>query len=154
MKWNLAELTEDALVAYLRTKCPGTIRVSAAWERDEMEFPAAVVNATGTGPISEPAAWHDPRELEVEVAVMTEGAAELDASGAVMHTARERNMLARSAVMDALFVSDLNAQLVAQGVDGIAFSGAQFATTTRASDGHNLVTIIGGTVYAEPVTGS
>ena len=155
MKWNLEELTEDALVAYLQGLCPGEYRISAAWARDEIEYPAVLVHAESSEPISEPAEWHDPRQLSVSVAVVTEGAHEIDpTSGLIIKTARERNQEARSAVMDALFVSDLNAQLVAQGVEDIAFSMAQFADTQRSTEDRNLITTITGTVIAEPVTGS
>ena len=153
MKWQLEELTEDALVSYLRAKCGG-LRISAAWERDEMQYPACVVHAGSSAPISEPADWHDARELAVAVAVITEGAHQLDASGNVLKTAREVNVEARSQVMDALFVSDLLAQLIDQQTPDVAFSMAQFATTERSVDGRNLVTTISGTVIAEPVTGS
>lgn len=155
MKWDLEERTEDAVVAYLKVAIAGSIRVSAAWERDEMEYPAAVVHAGETEPLSEPAEWHDGRMIKVEVAVVTEGVDELDPDdGSVVRTARERNAIARSAVMDALFVSDLTQQLINQGVEAIAFSYAQYATTTREVDGRNLVTTIAGIITAEPVSGS
>jgi len=153
MKWQLEELTEDALVSYLRSACGG-LRISAAWERDEMEYPACVVHAGETSPVSESAEWHDERELAVTVAVITEGAHELDSNGLVLRTAREVNIAARSQVMDALFISDLVTPLIAQGIEGIAFSMAQFSTTERSVEGRNLVTTINGTVIAEPVEDS
>lgn len=153
MRWDLAELTEDALVAYLQAECGG-LRVSSAWERDEAEYPAAVVYAKSESPVSEPAQWHDARMLTVEVAVITEGSAELDAQGNVMRTARERNRDARSDVMNALYRDDLVSLLVGQGVEGIAFSMAQFGSAERSQDGRYLTTILSGLVVAEPVTGS
>jgi len=153
MKWQLEELVEDALVSYLRTACGG-LRISAAWERDEMQYPACVVHVTGTSPISEQADWHDPRECAVNVAVITEGAHQLDAEGRVFKTARTVNAEARSQVMDALFRSDLLKNLIAQGAPDVAFSMAQFVTTERAVEDRKLVTIISGTVIAEPVEGS
>ena len=154
MKWDLAERTEDALVAYLKTKCGSDIRVCAAWERDEPQYPAAVVYAGGDGPISETAEWHDARSIAVSVAVLTEAAHELGADGAIVRTARERNAAARSQVCDALFITGLLAQLNAQGVADVAFSMAQFDRVDRSVDGRYLVSTIGGTVIAEPVTGS
>ena len=154
MKWDIEERTEDAIVAYLRYAAGSDLRVSAAWERAEMQYPAVVVHAGTSGPVSEDAQWHDPREIEVEVAVITEAAPTLDSNNAVLATARERNALARSSVMDALFTTDLLTNLNAQGVESVAFSMAQFATTARTSEGRNLVTTISGTVIAEPVTGS
>ena len=154
MRWDLPELTEDALVAYLKANVSIDMRVSAAWERDEMQYPAVIVHVDQTGPVSEPAAWHDPRELAVSVGVITEGAHELSSDGSIMRTARERNQQARSSVMSALFISDLNTQLINIGVEDIAFSMAQFSTTQRITEGRNLITTITGTIIAEPVTGS
>lgn len=153
MKWNLEELTEDAVVAYLKTKC-GDQRISAAWELDEPQYPRAVVHVASTEPVSDPSEWHDARMLAVEVAVQTEAAHELGTDNAIVRTARERNAVARSEVAEALFVSDLKAQLIAQGVAGVAFSMAQFATTQRSNEGRYLVTVFAGLVIAEPVTGS
>jgi hypothetical protein len=153
MKWQLEELTEDALVSYLRGACGG-LRVSAAWERDEMQYPACVVHVGSSAPISESADWHDPRALAVTVAVITEGVHELAADGTVFRTARNRNADARSQVMDALFRADLLTKLIEQGAPDIAFSMAQFSETARTVDGRNLVTTLSGAVIAEPVTGS
>lgn len=153
MKWDIEERTEDAVVAYLKTKC-GDMRVSAAWERDEMQYPAAVVHAAQSVPISDLAAWHDPRNIAVDVAVITEAAPELDTNGVIVKTARERNAAARSVVMDALFTSSLLAELQAAGIESVAFSMAQFATATRTNEGRYLVTTISGLVIAEPVSGS
>ena len=153
MKWDLEERTEDALVAYLKAKC-GDVRVSAAWERDEPQYPAVVVHVGATVPVSESADWHDARVLSVDVAVITEAAPELDSNNAVVRSARERNGLVRSAVMDALFTTGLLAALQVAGVDAVAFSMAQFVGTERTVADGKLVTTISGTVIAEPVTGS
>ena len=64
MKWNLEELTEDAFVSYLKTKCGG-LRISASWERDEMQYPACIVHVPESEPVSELAEWHDARTLKV-----------------------------------------------------------------------------------------
>jgi len=154
MRRDLAERTEDAIVAYLKATVSGDIRVSAAWEREEPEYPCAVVHCGTESPVSDDAAWHDARIMAVQVAVMSEGAPELDDSGNVVRTARERNADARSSVLDALCVADLNAQLVAQAVDSVAFSMAQVGTCERTVDGVHLVTTINLEVIAEPVTGS
>ena len=154
MRWDLEEKTEDALVAYLKATISGSIRVSAAWERDEMEFPAAVVHAESSEPVSEEAAWHDARSIAVSVAVISEGAHELGSNNAILTRARERNGLARSDVINALAVSDLNTQLIAQGVEDIAFSMAQFTRCERATEGRYLVSTLTVEVVAEPVTGS
>ena len=153
MKWQLEELTEDAFVSYLTGACGG-LRISAAWDRDEMQYPAGVVHVGGSAWISDTATWHDARQLAVTVAIMTEGADALDADGNVYKTARQVNAEARSQVMDALFRTDLLDKIIEQGTPDIAFSMAQFESTQRTTEGHNLVTIISGTVIAEPVTGS
>ena len=154
MRWDLEERTEDAIVSYLKTQVGSDMRVSAAWELNSPEYPAAIVHVGTTEPVSEPAEWHDARILTVSVAVITEAAPEMDTSNAVLRKARERNSLARSMVMDALFISGLNAALVLQGIPDIAFSMAQFSGTERTVEGHNLITTLTGEVIAEPVTGS
>lgn len=159
MKWELPELTEDALVSYLRGTCPGSLRIAASWDRQEMQYPAVVVHVEGTASLSEDAAWHDPRMMTATVAIITEAAPLLDDSQNIIETVRERNIAARSPVFDALFRSDLNAKLIEQDIPAIAFSMAQFTGTERSIDvGTNgqglLVTKITGEVIAEPVLGS
>ena len=153
MKWDLEERTEDAIVAYLSTRCDG-MRVSAAWQRDEREYPCVIVHVASTAPISEPAEWHDARMLAVSVAVMTEGADEIDGDGATVRTARERNALARSQVLDALCTTGLLAGLQEQGVADVAFSMAQVTSTERSVEDRYLVTTIAAEVIAEPVEDS
>ena len=154
MKWNLEELAEDAIVAYLGQKIPGTMRAYAAWDFDEAQYPCVIVAATEAGPVSEPAAWDDNRDINVQLAVMTEAAPEVSATGVTVLTTRERNIEARSAVMDALAVTDLLTQLNAQGVEAVAFSMAQMTTTQRSTEDRKLITTITLEVIAEPVTGS
>ena len=155
MKWDLPERTEDAIVAYLKAECTGSLRISAAWERDEMEYPAVLVHVVDDKPVSEEAEWDDNRECVVEVAVITEGAHELNLeTGETVRSAREINAIARSSVMDALFVPDLLARIVAQGVADIAFSMMQFSGSERSTEDRNLITTITGTAIVEPVTGS
>lgn len=154
MKWDLAERTEDAIVAYLKSKVSGDVRVSAAWERDEPQYPACVVHCATEGPVSDDAEWHDARAQAVQVAVISEAAQELDTTGNVIRTVRERNAAVRSDVLNALCLTGLAALLNAQGVDAIAFDMAQVTTTERSVDGVHLVTTINMEVIAEPVTGS
>ena len=154
MRWDLEERTEDAIVAYLKTVVDGSIRVSAAWERKEPEFPAIVVHAGGTEPVSEDAEWDDNRVVAVSVAVMTEAVDELNASGKVIRTARERNADARSEAIDALATTDLLENVIAQGIPAIAFSQMQLAGSTRTVEDKKFVTTLIIEVIAEPVTGS
>jgi hypothetical protein len=154
MKWDLCERTEDAVVAYLKSKVTSDIRVYAAWERDEPQYPCAVVHAGVESPVADSAEWHDSRTILTQVSVMSEAAPELDSEGKVIKTPRERNSAARSAVMDALYVPTLLESLTAQGIDGIAFSMAQATTAERSTEGIYLTSIITIEVIAEPVTGS
>ena len=155
MKWDLEERSEDAVVAYLKSVLPGDVRAYAAWEEDEPQYPCVVVHFGESEPISEDAEHHDPMMLGGEVAVMTEAANEIDSSGNVLRTARELNRDARSAVMDALAISDLLDKLIEQGVEDVAFSMAQLLPgRTRTTEGRVLVTTMPIGVIAEPVTGS
>lgn len=154
MRWDLEEKIEDALVSYIRGQVSGEIRVAAAWERNDDEYPACRVHCGESGPISEDAEWHDPRMFAVSVAVITEGAAKLAADNSVEETARERNAQARSEVIDALAVSDLKTQLINQGVDALGISQAQLLTSQRSTEDRYLITTLTLAVIAEPVTGS
>jgi len=145
MQWDLSERTEDAFEAYLKSALPGDMRVYSAWDMDRPQFPCAVVHVAEEGPLSDEAAWHDARKLMVEVAVMTE------IVKGDLEDAREINAKARSPVMDALYRGDLNAQIVAQQIDDIAFSMAQATTAGRSVDGRVFVTTINVEVIAEPV---
>ena len=158
MRWDLPELTEDAMTSYLRVTCGG-VHATQAWGEGADAFPRAVVHVSDTGPLSEDEEWSDYRELILTIAVQTEAAPELSTSGEVISTIRERHARAVSAVCDAVFVSDLNARLVAQDIPAIAFSRAKMETTARgvevSPDGvPHLVTTLTGMVIAEPVTGS
>ena len=156
MRWDLEERTEDAFCAYLRGLVTGSMRVYSAWENDEPQLPAAIVFVESTDPVSPEAEWHDERNLAVMVAIMTEAVAEVDGSGNTIRTARERNADARSDVLNALCVTDLNAQIVAQGVEAIAFSKAQLVRTQRATEDspRTFITTAFIEAIAEPVTGT
>jgi len=156
MKWQLEEMVEDAIVSYLKANVNDELAVFAAWgfDGDDFVLPCAVVYAGSSEPISEPAEWHDPRMLSVQVAVMTESSPLTDDEGNELKTARERNIEARSKVMDLLFVSDLVTPLIARLIPDVAFSMAQATTTERSTEDKRLITIINLEVIAEPVTGS
>ena len=154
MKWDLEELCEDAIVAYLKTVVTGNLKIWSAWEMDEAQYPCVIVFCQRSAPISTPAEWHDARMLDVRVAVQTEAADETDSHGVVVTTARDRNRAVRSDVISALGISDLESKLVEQGVSGIAFSGAQMVDVERSTEGRVLVSTINLEIVAEPVTGS
>lgn len=154
MKWNLEELTEDAIAEYLRPMLSQYMVVYKAGETTEPQYPCAIVFAGDSNAVSEPAEWHDARAVTVIVSVFSENAPVLDDSGQTQKTARDRNADARSEVMNALAVSDLVTHLNAQGIDGIAFDMAQVTSTARSVDSQVRVTSINVELIVEPVTGS
>jgi hypothetical protein len=156
MKWNLPELTEDAFKSYLEANLNLDMNVYVAWGNDEdsIEYPCVIIHADATEPVSEPAEWHDPRMMNVQLAVMTEAVALTDDDGNEILSVRDRNIEARSEVINLLAISGLNAALIARGIEDIAFSMAQMTTTERSTEDHKLITTITVEVIAEPVTGS
>ena len=154
MRWDIEERTEDALSAYLRANVTGDMRVYSAWESESPQFPCASVFVESTDPVSPDAEWHDARSLVVLVAIMTEASPEVDGSGDTIRTARELNADARSDVLNALCVSDLNERLINQGVASIAFSKAQLESTARSVEDRVFITTATLDIIAEPVTGS
>jgi len=156
MKWNLEELTEDAVVSYLSANSNGDFDVYAAWDFNEPEYPCVIVHADATEPISEDAQWHDARMVNVAVAVITEAVDDTDANGNTIVSARQRNVNLRSAVLDLLNLTTLNTQLINQAIEDVAFSMAQVSNTERSVEDNprRLITTISLEVIAEPVTGS
>ena len=155
MKWNLEELVEDAFVSYLKAQLnQSDVQVYAAWDFAEPTFPCVILHAATSSPVSTPAEWNDARSFAVAAAIMSEAAPSVDANGQQQETARERNVRARSAVLDELCVSNLVTLLNARGVSGIAFDMAQVAGTERSVADRKLVTTVNIEVIAEPVTGS
>jgi hypothetical protein len=152
MNWSLEELAEDAVVSLLRKKLPGNMRAYTAYSTDDPQYPCAVVGFDEAEPVSEPAEHHDALMIGGSVQVWVEYAPELDGSGNVLMTPRERNARARSAVIDALAVSDLKQQLIDQGVEDIAFSFAQLMPGRRREAADKaLVTTLPIAAIVEPV---
>jgi len=155
MRWELEELTEDAIVDYLKVNCDETINVQSAWGWvGDLNLPAAVVHAGTTEPISEDAAWHDPRMIAVAVSIKTGRTPVTDDLGNTIQTVREQNIEARTKVLNLLAVSNLATLLNARGIDNVAFSMAQLVNTERDIVEDGLVTVAHLEVIAEPVTGS
>ena len=153
MKWNLEELTEDAIADYLRQMVTGNLRVYVAWGMEQFQYPCAVIHVGATEPISESAAWHDARRLNVSIAVCTEAVPEEDDSGNTLRNAREINAEMRSQVLEAVCVSDLSDRLNARALD-IAFSMAQVSGTERSTLERRLITTVTLDIIAEPVIGT
>lgn len=160
--FDIEERSEDAIVQLLRARIPDGLKVYAGFSDARIEYPCAVVEAMTCEPISEDAEWHGPRQINIEVAVITEAAPEMDGTGQVLRTSRERNQSARSSVLNALTRFDdvadasmrtLLAQVLDQGVYGVAFSAAQVMRWARTIDASNrkFITAIGLYVIAEPV---
>ena len=157
MDWSLEEKTEDAIVSLLEANIDDSeVEIHAAWDwdGDDLGYPAAIVNASTAEPVSEPAEWHDPRLFNVSVAVMTEAAPLTDDDGNELVSIRQRNIDARTKVMDVLFKTTLLTDLIARGIEDVAFSMAQVTTTERSTEDRKLITTINLEVIAEPVTGS
>ena len=148
MKWDLCERTEDAFAAYLESHVSGDMRVYKAWSMTEPQYPCAIVHCGESEPISEDASFHDPRYVKVEVSVGVESTKKNN------RTIREVNAAIRSDVMNALAVSDLNTQLIAVGIEGVAFSMAELATEQRDVQDRVLLTVFELLVIAEPVEGT
>jgi hypothetical protein len=51
MKWQLEELTEDALVSYLQSVCGG-LRISASWERDGRNLATTIAGEVIAEPVT------------------------------------------------------------------------------------------------------
>ncbi len=156
MNWAIEELVEDAFTAYLRTKLPGTMRAYSAWDlTTPRQYPCAVTHAGDSQMIG--AVINSARKIDVEVAVMVEAAPERKGEAALV-TARERNMAARSAVIEALFVNDLKTVLSETGVKGLAWSAAQIGDGSanraplckRSVQERMLVSVIPCVVIAAP----
>ena len=150
MNWDLEERVEDAIAAYLKTKVSGAMAVFTAWAAVEQTYPCVVVHAGETTAVSETATWHNVRGLAVKLAVMTEAAPEMNAAGATIKTARERNAAARSSVMDAMATSTLPTLLNATGTPGVLFSMAQIGDTRRTVAERKFITEIDVEVIAAP----
>lgn len=155
MKWNLDTMTQDAFTAYFQATLPGSIRAYSAWNFDEAQRPAVITHAEGLRPVSEEAEWHDPRYIDVAIAVQVEAADEVNGVGTVVKTAYERRASALSDVREALAVEDLVTQINAQGVDGLACSMMLLESDTdEGVNDRTIVTIFSVIGIVEPVTGS
>ncbi|MEN6360044.1 MAG: hypothetical protein ABFD59_08310 [Smithella sp.] len=174
MNWDIEERVEDAFVAYLKGKVGGKAQVVPALSA-RLQFPCVSVLAAETDTVVPGTAWNLPRKLDVKIAVITEMADETDAGGIILTTARERNSVVRSAVMDALMVLDsatapagltglakpedlptgLAAELCVQGIAGIWIKLAQPKSplTVRSVDEEHraMLTTISILVIAQPV---
>jgi len=154
MQRDLEEKTEDAFVSYLEANLDGEMNVYAAWDFDEVEYPAVIVFAGASEPISEQSEQNDNRMLSVALAVMTEAAPLTDDKGNTIVSTRQRNINARSDVLDLIDISTLKAKLIARLIPDVAFSMAQMTSTERSVEDRHLITTINLEVIAEPVTGS
>lgn len=174
LRWDLEERLEDAVVQYLNTSAlqSTSIKVFPAFSTAIIEYPCAVVHCGRSQKLVESGEFTVHRQLDVEVAVMTEASNQMDALGLVTLTARQRNADARNAVINALGVMDDNpppgisslcspedvpvglaAWLDIQKIDGIWVSHAHIGEITRSLDTDKkcLVSTISIGVIAQPV---
>jgi hypothetical protein len=169
--WDLEERAEDAFVAYLKAKCSGDLSVYPGFSTEHLKFPCVSVHAGESDRIGGSGSFALPREIVVTIDIMTEAAEALDASGIVTQTARERNALARSSVMNALGVLDsatapaglsalcqpedmphgLAAELTAMLIPGVWIDSAIVGKVTRTVEKECFVSSIAVSVIAQPV---
>lgn len=153
MRWDLEELTEDAIVSYLNSvdAVKTALKPVAAWSFENLECPAAVVHVEQTGLISEEAEYHDPRTLTAIVAVITDGQPTGKQEPRTLH------VRAKSVVLDALCLSTLkalvNARCVADSL-AIAFEMAQVTSSAHTTEENKLITSISIECIVQPVSGS
>lgn len=150
--WIVEEKCEDAFVAYLRANVPGSMRVYPAWTDEEIQYPCAVCKAGDSDNENDEAKFNGHRRVAVEIAVMTEATPELDAAGVKVCSTRDRNAVARDAVIKTLAKSALHEDLNEMAVPGIKFSQAHMTKGTRGLDGRVLVSIINVDCIANPTT--
>lgn len=155
MKWNLDTMTQDAFTAYFRGGMPGSVRAYSAWDFKEGERPCIVTHAEGLRPVSEDAEWHDPRYIDVAIALQVESVDEVGDTGIVITEFYERRAKILSAVRELLARADLVTQINAQGVEGLACSMMQLEDDTDEGAEDRTVTNIFSVIgIVEPVTGS
>lgn len=124
--WALEDFAEDAIVAYLTDKVEYKLmKFYPAWTDEKIEYPCAVVHA-GTSQNAGEIIFNGIREVDITIAVMSEAAAD----GAI--SARERNRIARSAVMETLAQTALQDDVNALAPDGVIFSLAYIGKITRS----------------------
>lgn len=156
MKWNLKELAEDCVTAYLESKVSGQMKCYSAWDFKEPQFPCVITNGGDLRPVVEEATWHDARRMDMDVAVVTDAANAVDGKGNETISARDAHANAVTLVMDALAVTGLLALINAEATEGIAFSMAQVSDSVSTVDEEHkkLITTITIETIVEPVTGS
>ena len=149
--WLVEERCEDAFRAYLRVTVPGDMRVYVGFTDDELQFPCVVCHAASSDNENDEALFNGHRRVAVEIAVMTEATPELDSSGVMIRSSRDRNAMARGNVMAALAKEALHEDLNDMNVPGIKFSMAHTTEVTRSVEGMNFVSMINVDVIANPV---
>ena len=149
---ELGHRTEDALVAYLKTKIEGKAYCAAAYLTDEPAEPYVVVRYTKTSTAGEQA-YTQQRMVSAEILIATHAEDERGDAQEVLRKAREAHGALVTAAMEALYVADLHGILNEQGVPGIAFWMAYVGDETPGQkDGSLLCRIemeIGATAQEE-----
>lgn len=175
--YDIEERLEDSFVAYLLSAVSQTTQMAIfpAFSTEIIQYPCAVIKANHGLKLDPNGAWSTSRRMEVEIAVITEAANQIDGTGKVVTTARQLNRNARNAIMTALAIEDtdagpsdlstvvqadatdmpkgLAAYLVYQKIEGIWIKLAQVQDVDRSveSDKRCLISMISVAVIAQPV---
>ena len=177
LPYDIEERVEDSFVQYLTLALAQStaLKVYAAFTTDVIQYPAVVVHAHSTEKIVPTGAASVSRKIMLDIAVMTEAANLIDATGEVVTSARQLNANARGPVIQALSIDDtdagpadlaavvqadagdmpsgLAAYLVYQKVAGVWCKWAQVQGVERSMepDRKCLVSTINVAVIAQPV---
>lgn len=173
--YDIEERIEDAFVGYLSGVVGQStnMQILPAFSTNVIKYPSCVVSCNEQTELTGSAQWSIPRKCGVNIAVLTEAKNILDTIGNVVFTARQANIVARSAVITALSIdpSDagpaglaslcdaidapkgLAAYLSFQQVPGIWIKNALLRSVTRSvdADRHCLVSEINVSVIAQAV---
>lgn len=144
--YALEELVEDALIAYVRSGVPDSVRVYPGWSHEEVQFPAIVVAARSSEQIEAGIQWTDHRRLRVTLGIMVEASRENN------ETPRTVNRRLRSQVATLFATETAHEAINALGTVGVKFSSAQIERIERGNDGMVLTSTMDIDVLAQSVT--
>jgi hypothetical protein len=149
--WDLEERVEDALVAYLKTKCADLVAmIVPAYTVQKVRYPLIVVEAQASDNHNDDAEFSGRRQMDVVVAITTEAVNE--SAGLLPENARERHRAVKSKVLGYLASRNkLQDDLNAMGQAGVLFSLAHLTAQGRDVGGGKIVTEQTLDVIAQPL---
>jgi hypothetical protein len=144
INWFLEEKIEDSFVRYFNTltEITSLLKIYPGYTDEEIEYPAVVVMVSNTGLVDDSAEFMVQRQVQIDIAVITEAAPILSGTRTILKTSRQRNAEARSVVLGAICGSTLKTVLAAQGVPGLKYSMVQLNSTARSVEDRKLITVI------------